>query len=169
MLSMKAEAVVNALVKQLLVEDTDPDETRALHFHIDARMSYHGHAEDGESFNASRGLHLLYHSEFRYVTVFSSIVDSPFDRLSQVESWKHESSHDSCWRNIEAFAKVYFGMAKEINAALVQKGYPEVAPCEMHEHNSFAIFGAGVFDWVPVRVTKDPEDRHRYRRIVEVI
>ncbi len=165
MLSMKIESLVAALVRHELVGKGRENE--ALYFNFDLRM---GSYTDGESYNQSRGLHLLYQVNpgYSYITVFSGITPSPFDKIKDVKEWKHECTHDSCWRDIQVFSQVYFEMAKQINEARVQDGLPEIAPAEMHEHNSFPLFNQ-TYLWVPVRITKDPNDAHNYRKLVEVL
>lgn len=140
----------------------------ALYLHFDLRL---GHYTDGESYNTSRGLHLLYytHPGSAYVTVFAGITDSPFDKVNEVGQWKHECSHDSCWRDIQTFSQVYFKMAGEINAMLEKDGLSHIAPKDMHESNSFGVFRDELYSWVKVRVTKDPEDSHQYRKLVTIL
>lgn len=171
MLSMRIDSLVAGIVRQILIEGGGKN-GQALHFHFDCRMGYYAHVNDGsESYSAARGLHLLYYlpEGMTYVSVFSGITDSPFDKVSEVKGWKHESTHDSCWRDdVKAFGQVYFGMAEEINAQLKQDGHPEVAPAAMSEHNSFRLMGP-VFDFIPVKVEKDPEDKYNHRRIITLL
>lgn len=156
MLSMRVDNVISSLVKQLLTGDNN----NALYFHIDCRLYV-------DNIRASRGLHLLYQKnvESSYIHTFSSVMKSPFDKIGQVDSWKHETSHDSCWRDINAFAYVYFSMADEINSQLPKA----IAPIDMTEFNSFGgLTNASVFQWVPVQIVKDKTDPNNYRRIVTV-
>lgn len=182
MLSMRLDYMVAQVVRHVLLGKTrEKRESRydlasgvvyegdALYMHFDIRLSYH--AGDGETFNSSRGLHLLYYTlpDSRYVTVFAGETDSPFAKVKEVAEWKHECSHDSCWRDIQTFSQLYFKMANEINDIL--KGYDmaTVAPKDMHESNSFSAFGDELYSWVKVRVTKDPEDSHQYRKLVTLL
>lgn len=162
MLTMKIDRMVAGLVRQELIEAKGKD-GKALHFHFDLRMSYF---TDDKSYDTSRALHLLYHLPYGYnsVDVFSAVLDSPFDGIRKVENWKHECSHDSCWRDVDVFPRVYFEMATKINEKLVEKGLEEVAPKEMHEFNSFALFGQ-VYDWVPVEVQRSQE----YRKEIKIL
>jgi hypothetical protein len=164
MLSIKIENVVSSMVRQLLInDDSDVIKGKALHFHFDCRLGY-------EDFNVSRGLHLLYgrRPQGSYVDVFSAILDSPFDKISKVVNWKHECSHDSCWRDIGVFSQVYFDMADSINAKRVKEGLNAVAPIEMHEYNSFNEIDR-FFQWVSVEITKDPSDERNYRKLIKVL
>jgi len=98
------------------------------------------------------------------VSVFSAVLDSPFDKIGEVQEWKHETSHDSCWKDIQVFFQTYLGMAEEINKELIEEGYQKAAPSNMHQHNSFAMFGAPVFSWVGVHRCSSS-----YRRKVQVL
>lgn len=173
MLTIRVETVVAAIVDQELRRKGRNKE--ALHFHFDLGMHYHHTYASGkvETFSQRRGLHLLYHCNVHstYITVFSAITVSPFAAINKVEDedWKHEASHDSCWRDIRAFQESYFDMAEDINSALEKKGIEEVAPAAMQEHNSPAMFGQGLYSWVPVEVSKDPNDERNYRKIVKVL
>jgi hypothetical protein len=165
MLQIKVERVVNQIVQhELLGKGGRQDE--ALYLHFDLRMSYY---EENQSDCRSRGLHLLYHVRpgGSYVDVFSAVTDSPFDKIESVKEWKHEASHDSCWRDVSCFSKVYFEMAKDINQARKSRGQVEIAPKDMHEHNGFGLFD-NLYEWVSVRITrKDPCDS--YRKTIEVL
>lgn len=165
MLSMRIETMVGGLVRQLLKGGREGE---VLHFHFDLSMGYHAHVNNGgDSYTARRGLHLLYWlpPERSYITVFSAVTLSPFVKVGDVKEWKHECTHDTCWRDIGVFAQVYFDMAKEINALLVADGHPEVAPAAMSEHNSSPIFG-DFFEWLPAKVVTDPTDDRNYRKLI---
>lgn len=164
---MRVDGLVAALVRELLIEPKGR-EGEALHFHFDLRMHYgYGY---GTTYIASRALHLLYHLSpgYTYVTVFSAVLPSPFDKIDKVGTWKHETSHDSCWRDIQVFSQTYFEMAKQINEDLMSGGHNEVAPVKMSEYNSFPTFGKP-FQWVPVEVTKDPTCDQSYRKLVKLL
>jgi hypothetical protein len=115
MLNIRLDSVVNQIVRQELVESNreplpDGAECVALHMNFDCRLSYYT-AE--YTYYQSRGLHLLYHATpgYSYITVFSGVTDSPFDKIDKVTEWKHECTHDSCWRDIGVFSHIYFDMA----------------------------------------------------------
>lgn len=166
MLSMRVDTMINALVSHLVEEGSSKNE--ALHFHLDLRMAtYIG--DGNRRFSASRGLHLLYYREANsaYVHVFSAVLDSPFATIASVTEWKHECTHDSCWRDVGVFAQVYFGMANEINDARADAKLEAIAPKDMSEHNGFAMFGKP-FTWRKVKVMKDETDDNSYRRKVVV-
>jgi len=156
------EHLTNDLVDQLLI---DHGSDKALHFHYDVRMSVY---KNGREYRQSRGIHLLYYKPKGYpkgygaVTVFSAVLDNPFDKIDKVEdsSWIHEGTHDSCWKEVKAFFGTYKRMADEINAELEVNGYDSVAPVHMQQHNSFALFGKA-FQWVDVEVTKEPGKHKR--------
>lgn len=166
MLSMRIDSLVASLVRHELVGKGREDE--ALYINFDLRLS--SHTNEGDSYNQSRGLHLLYHVNpgYSYITVFSGITPSPFGKAKDVEKWKHECTHDSCWRDIQVFSQLFFEMAKQINAERVEDGLPEIAPAHMHEHNSFPLFDK-MYDWKRVRITKDPNDSNSYRKLVELL
>lgn len=169
MLSMRIDNLIARIVRQELFAK-DCSNNDAIHFHLDLRMSYH--VADGKSYDDSCGLHLLYHRmpNGSYITVFSATsFASPFRKINEVKEWKHETTHDSCWRNINAFSKAYFDMAANINSQLVKDGLQEVAPIEMSEYNDFALFG-NAFNWVKVDVSKDPNDYpYNYKRLVKLL
>lgn len=80
----------------------------ALYIHFDLGM---GHYTERKSYTQRRGLHLLYYlrPEMSYITVFSSITASPFASIKEVPGWKHECTHDSCWRDINVFSQTATG------------------------------------------------------------
>lgn len=188
MLNVSIDTITSALVLQLLVDVGGKDNV-ALHFNFDLSLSYHPTGvrkltttkanEETFSFSRSKygvrqGLHLLYHLKAGYgsVDVFSAITESPFDKCNQVASWKHETSHDSCWANLPLFSTTYFGMANKINAMLKEDGFEEVAPVDMFECNAPCLFnprGETLFNWVPVEVSKDPQDKNNYKKIIKVL
>lgn len=165
MLQIKLERVANQIVQsELLNKGGRQDE--ALYLHFDLRMGYF---TNDESYDESRGLHLLYHVRLggSYVDVFSAVTDSPFDKIESIKEWKHEASHDTCWRDVSCFSIIYFEMAKAINNGLKKNGRKEVAPERMSEHSGFGLFD-DLYEWVPIRITKkDPSDS--YRKTVEVL
>ncbi len=165
MLNMRIDCIVGQIVRQELV---DKGRDEALYINIDCRLGFYKVA--GETYNQSRGLHLLYHVNpgYSYITVFSGVTDNPFGRIETVPYWKHECTHDVCWRDIAIFSDVYFQMAGEINARLKTNGQKEIAPIEMHESNSFAGFDK-VFDWKKVQITKDPNDPNNYRKMLKLL
>lgn len=164
--SITISILVNALVRQEL--QGKGREKEALHFHFDMGMA---HYTNNKTYSQRRGLHLLYHLNPKgtYISVFSAVTPSCFTGIHEVEKWTHEVTHDCCWANdIKGISGTYFDMAEKINAALKRDNLPEVAPAHMSEHNGFLV-GAPVFEWVPVEVTKDPEDDNRYRRLIKVL
>ncbi len=166
MLSMKVSSMLYPLVKQLLVEDPNRQDDRALHFHLDCRLGFYGGPNGAD---AACGLHLLYQlgPGLTYVSVFSGQTESPFDKIDKVENWKHETTHDSVWGDVDCFSRVYFGLAEQVNEWLRSKSYNEQAPVRMSEHTTFALFGRA-FQWVPVDVRKDPTDPYKYRKLVTI-
>ncbi|MDE1834756.1 MAG: hypothetical protein KGH64_05470 [Candidatus Micrarchaeota archaeon] len=170
MLNIRISDVVNQIVEHELVNKGR--DGKALYMHFDLHMSYY--SEDsarGLHVRSSRGLHLLYHCprERSYISVFSGVTASPFDNAKDVKTWKHETTHDSCWRSISAFSSLYFDMAEEINSSLVANGHKAVAPAMMDECNNFALFGKKMFSWFPVTVKTDDDDVSRYRKIVTLL
>lgn len=163
MLKIEARNVVYSIVQQELVHKGRDNE--ALYINLDLRMSYH---VGGDAFDQSRGLHLLYScpTGMSYITVFSGITDSPFAKIGEVKAWKHETTHDSCWRDINTFSQVYFDMARGINVSLSEEGREAIAPIDMYEGSSFR---GNLYQWVPIKVTKDSSDRNNYRRMVELL
>jgi hypothetical protein len=164
MLKIDVRNVVHAIVEQELIRKGREGE--ALYVNFDLRMSHH---TNNKSYDQSRGLHLLYQVNpgYTYVSVFSAVTDSPFATIREVEEWKHEVTHDSCWRDTNVFSQVYFDMAEKINAAMKADKRKPIAPKDMHEwHN---LGRAGLFQWVKVNITKDPNDDRNYRKLVEVL
>ena len=161
MFSISLHQVVNDMVEHHLLNE-DGRDNEALHFHLDLRMSYYRANMDHA---VSRGLHLLYHCPkgFRSVSVFSGVTSSPFARIKEVEKWKHEGTHDSCWRQVQTISQLYFEMAEEVISHFDKS--LKLCANDLHEHNSFAMFGE-LFEWVPAEVKNDPEDRNNYRRVI---
>lgn len=167
-LSIEIESLVNNLVEQLLVKPGGNEKT--LHFGFKCEQAhYHSAQYKGRSYYARGGLHLLYHRlpGYGYVNVFSAITSGLDVKIDKVTDWKHESSHDSCWRNIGAFNEVYFGLAQQLNEKLEADGHETVAPMNMTQHNGPQLFGP-IFSWVNAKVTIDPADDRRYRKLVEI-
>ncbi len=162
MLKIDVRNVVHAIVEQELIEKDRLG--RAIHINFDLRMSHH---TDRKSYDQSRGLHLLYHrnQNSSFVSVFSAVTDSPFSTIRDVKEWKHECTHDSCWRDVNAFSQVYFDMAECINSVRKKEGLATIAPKDMHEWHSFGR--AGLFKWIPCKVSRDLQND--YRRLLEVI
>lgn len=160
MLQMEIRSLVYHIVQQELVGKGKDRE--ALHLNFDLRMASYN---DGHTYDQSRGLHLLYHCfpHSSYVSVFSGVTASPFGRLREVKEWRHECSHDSCWRDVNIFSHIYFEMAQQINDARKADKREAIAPKDMSEHNSFRD---RVYQWVPVSVKKDESDDYNYRRII---
>lgn len=164
MLTMRIDSMIAALVRQELKGGKNGE---ALHIHLDLGVSFHtGHG----SYDQRRGLHLLYQVDegYSYINVFSAVLDSPFAKIGDVKKWKHECTHDTCWRDIQLFSQLYFEMCKLVNEEMVKDGLPEQRPCDMSEHNSFPVFGQ-MFDWVKVKVSKDPKCERNYHKVVEVL
>lgn len=177
MLSMRIETLVNALVRQELVGKGR--EKEALHFHFSLGMAVYTSSENYEKrrksgsidpFEEHRGLHMLYYVKpgFSYISVFSAITPSAFMKVDEVQDWTHEITHDSCWAQVDTFSRAYFDMAEKINQAMVKEGLEKVAPLNMSEYNTPPLFGP-VFDWVPIEISKDPNDDRGYRRLVKVL
>lgn len=164
MLSIRIDRIAYQIVEDILLGNGRENE--ALYLNFDVRLSYY---DNGRTYDQSRGLHLLYHvlPGMRYVNVFSGVTRSPFGKLSEVrKELKHEVSHDSCWRDVRIFSDTYFEMANCINEERKKQGLSEVAPKDMSEHNSFR---QKLFEWVPVKVSKDPNDSHNYRKLVKLL
>ena len=134
-----------------------------MHFHFNCHLEYY-QKEVNKTYGSSCGLHLLYYRDFSsscYKSVFSAITPSPFTKVQLVPEWKYECTHDSSWRNIQAFSQAYFGLAENINQALEADGLKPVAPIEMYQHCRPQFFD--FYDWIPVEVKKDPTDNNQYR------
>lgn len=161
MFSFGIREVISAIVDHELKGKGNPD--KALHINLDVRIS---HYTDNESFHESRGLHLLYfcRPHMSYISAFSGITKSPFGSIREVESWKHEITHDSGWRDISVFSNLYFEMADNINKKRVEAGLEKIAPKDMHEFNSFP---RGLCSWVPVEVKRDPADD--YNKFIKIL
>lgn len=163
MFEMSLQNLVNAIVDQELARKGN--DTHGLYFSFDPGLSFY--SDSGEDYSAKRrGLHLLYqvNAGYSYINVFSAVTDSPFDPISKCE-WKHEHTHDSCWRSVNAISDLYFEMAEEINQQLEADGKPRIAPRDMCQYVHTAL-SRNLYSWVPCKVEKDPADPHNYRRIV---
>lgn len=165
MFNLSLTGVINKIVEQELVGKGRDGE--ALHLHLDLRMAYY--TKTGGEYDTSRGLHLLYYVPdcASYISVFSAVTLSCFTKVKDVFDWKHEVTHDSCWRDISTINDLYFQMARQVIASLGDKG-KDLAPKDMTEHNSFALFG-NLYDWVPVEVKKDYTDPHSYRKSIVLL
>lgn len=140
---------------------------QALHFHFDVRLS--DYSEEVNT-TQSAALHLLYHTHpmGSYISVFSGVERGrPFTSVKEIKEWKHEVTHDSCWRDINAITQLYFDMAEELNALRVKAGYEAKAPRDFSPFVSFALFSDGLYSWIPVEVNRDPVDS--YKRTVKLL
>lgn len=171
MLNIKVNSVVHTIVNQFLVEDELNDHNTAIYICIDCRLSFSGDESlQHKTLKASCGLHLLYYKKSgTYITVFSGVTDSPFTKVDKVDNWKHETTHDSCWRDIPIFSQVYFELANKVNAQRVELDLPEIAPIRMHESSSFAGINGPLFRRIPVEIKTDPNDPNRYKKIVKLL
>lgn len=162
MFEMRLQNIVNALVEQELVGKGRKEE--ALYFSFDLRVeTFHSNQR------ISRGLHLLYHCYpgTNSVNVFSGVTESPFEKIRKVD-WKHETSHDSCWKNLRCINSLYFDMANEINAKEIDAGRweeKELAPINMQWDTYFQMFNPA-FQWIPAVISQDITNESNYRKIV---
>lgn len=172
MLSIKVSEVVTAIVRQLFDKNDADESKRAVHFHFDCMLlSTTKGGSRIRQYHASRGLHLLYHRYMSYGTtlsVFSAVTDSHFCTVNEIKTWKHETTHDSVWRDISAFSASYFAMAKEINAARKRDRLKEIAPADMEGHTVPYLFMGGLYEWLPVKVELDPADTYRHKRLITI-
>lgn len=160
MLQLEVRSIINSLVRQEL-EGKSGNEHRALYFNLDLEMY------DLEKSRRRRGLHLLYHSLMgTSVTVFSGITESSFASIQEIQPWIFEISHDSCWRNAEVFQVLYFGLVSELNQHRKSLQKKTLAPVEFCQHTTFRH---PVFQWMPVKVSKDPTDSDNYRKIIQLL
>lgn len=167
MFDMSLQTLVNAIVSQELIGKGREKEGLLFSFDV-SFCSYHETEVEFKEFDTRRGLHFLYqvNPNYTYVNVFSAVTERPFDSPLKA-TWKHECSHDSCWRNdVQAFNRLYFDMAEEINQKLVAAGLPRVAPKDMSQHIFPGGMSRNLYSWVACHITKDPADPHRYRKLV---
>lgn len=165
MFKMPLSTLVQIIAKTELAKIKEGE---ALHLHFDVRMNDFFNDSDA---SRSAGIHLLFSCSpgSNYITVFSAVTDSPFDEIKKVKEWTHESTHDSCWRDIKIFNDVYFGMAKELNEERKKRGFATKGPMEFNKHVGFAGVKGEMSRWVKVKIMKDPTDLYSYRRTVEVL
>lgn len=168
MLEMRIEHLVSGIVSRVLLEVPyrERDLTKGLLFSFDFSLS--SYEESGE-YGVRCGLHLVYHAPHNYVTVFSGITESCFGSPKDVKEWTHESSHDSCWRDISFFSQVYFNAANEVNEQRKKDGLKPIAPKDMNQNTFFQGIGRDAWRWIPVEITKDIEDPNYYRRLLKVL
>lgn len=163
---MDIRYMVSQLVEHMMYENKNRGEI-ALYVNFDCGLSSYN---SEKSYKDRLGLHLLYYlpDNYRSVSVFSGMTSSPFAHRNEVKNWKHEITHDSEWRNIGIFSKIYLDQANRNNEKRVVDGLKEAAPRDMHEHNMFG-HNEKIFEWVPVRVEKDKSDETSYRRIITLL
>lgn len=170
MLSVRLDHVIQQLVQQEMISKSSgfpgvrEEVVQAMYF----RLRLHLYSvNNADTFGAARHLHLLYYcAGGSSIDVFSAVTES-WTQGRPKENWKHEISHDSCWRDIRVFSECYFEMAKQINEERVAAGLKEEAPKNMVEHNTFS--GDTVWEWQAVRIAKDPKDIHNYRKTVQLV
>ena len=166
MFQMRLENVISAIVSHHLLESAWSGDDQALYLAFDLRLY-----SDGERFQQSRGLHLLYHQRegHQTVSVFSAVSSSPFTKIEEIKEWKHQVSHDSEWVRLSLFSSLYFEMAERINLYRIAENLEEIAAIEMIEYCSFAGIASPMLRWVRVSVSMDPEDSSHYRRKVSLL
>jgi hypothetical protein len=165
MFEMRLETLVNAIVSTEL--QGKGRENEGLLFSFDVSLTHYVNDIIGPV-GRRKGLHLLYqvNPDYSYINVFSAVTDSPFDSPVNA-TWKHECTHDSCWRNdVDALSHLYFEMAEEINLQLEDSGHARVAPAAMVQNVFPGGIGRDLYRWVPCAISKDPADKHRYRKIL---
>lgn len=95
-------------------------------------------------------------------SVFVATPDDVFCWDKTPELFVNTSNHDSCWRSdgLRFLSQCYFEMADSINTELLDKGFKEVAPRDMSQHNRFN-FGKMV---ERVRIEKEKlDDSYHYK------
>lgn len=166
MFEMRIDALVAAIVRATFRDGGRKDQ--ALHFHFDLRLSDYSEGIDATK---SAGLHLLYYAlpGHHTITVFSGVIENPFDGIQKVPAWTHESSHDSCWRDIHATTSLYFEMAEGLNKIREQEGLEPKAPKDFSHFASFALFEEEICRWVAVEVNRDRSDPYGYQRTIKLL
>ena len=164
MFKMPVQHVVNTLVKGMM-QKQEPPKGKGLLVSLDVQLtSYLGEGLESPFFR--REIHLLY-SRYQgagsYISVFSCVKGYGGGLNPKEFTWKHEVTHDSCWRDLTVVSDVYFQAAAEINKKRVDAGLAEVAPYLMTDHSAFDILP---FRWVDVVQTKVRDDS-RYK--IEVV
>lgn len=151
MLEMNLETLISGIVNQVLLETPykDRDIKKGLHFGFDVSLSSY---VNGKEYNVRKGLHLVYYARTNYVTVFSGVTEKFFTSPKEVTEWKHEATHDSCWRDIVAFTNLYFDMAERVNEKRVIAGLKSVAPKNMEQNVFFMGFGRDVWNFIDVEI-----------------
>lgn len=160
MLTMNIEATVDAIVRNLL---STGREDEGLHFAFQVRAS------DDKYHRASLRLHLVYHKREGHVSisVFSALVTdghTVFDL--DASRWTHEVTHDSCWADINVCHRAVMQLTDSINAQREKDGFEPVAAIDLEFFTRPYTFK--LFEWLPVVVSRDPNDPHRYRRTLQV-
>lgn len=84
------------------------------------------------------------------------------------QPWEFLSSHDSCWIDAvkSELDNLYFRFAKEI---IAEAGDDKLRPLDLRQHVHFSLFGRNAFKWVSVEITKDPNDKYSYRKLVKIV
>lgn len=166
MMNVEIEHVVNVMVTQFLVRaERREGEAMLISFRLDI--------SDSDHHNASRGFHLLYHIAPRrtYVDVFSAVTSYRNSTDIKKLQWKFEVSHDSCWRDVGSFNEVYFDMANEVNSSRQAEGLERIAPNDMNQFNRFnrCSLESNLFQWVKVKVERDPSCQNGYRKLITLL
>lgn len=163
MFAMKLENVVQAIVDIELRRNQDP--SKGLLVSFDVGMADYS---TGSNYPEERGaVHLLYYVKpgGNYISVFSAF-SKRHTSIKELD-WKHEVTHDSCWRDINIFSKVFFDFAQSLNTKLAKMGLPPKAPKDFSENVFFDGF-SDPWKMIDVEVTNDPSDNRSYRRILKI-
>lgn len=163
MFEMRLDSLVQQIVKSHFPYKNPDFANKGLYVAFDVRMSDYDVDVTHSAF-----IHLIYHAqpESNCITVFAGL-STQSSSIKDVKEWKHEITHDSCWRNINVFNSVYFYMAEKLNETRKEKGLSEKAPKDFHTFVDFPFVSDKLYDLIPIAIAKDPENH--YKRILTLL
>ena len=167
MFEMRLDSLIQSIVRSNLSQNIK--EGQAMYIHFNASL-YDFDQSNRDGNEISVGLHLLYSClpKRNCITVFSGVSPDSFRGIKEVKSWKHEVTHDSCWTDISVLNDTFFSMAKTLNDRRVGWGLPIKAPNQFSQNVTFPLSDK-LWEWVDVKITKNPTDVHHYQKCVEVL
>lgn len=158
MFQMEVSRVINSLVDTLIGKDAGVSAPPGKGLLFQLELGLASHTKEG-SFMFREHLHLLYNKKKggSYISVFSHVGRVALDLRVRQYDWKHEVTHDSCWRDLSLMNTLYFQLAEQVNEKRSEVGLEKIAPILMSNHTNFSLFQPA-FKWVDVEQTTLPGD-----------
>lgn len=130
--------------------------TKALYIAVKVGLSHY--TDEGDEDHERATIHLIFCRPTNYTKVFSCVNDSW--SIPKADDFTMRSDHDSCWRSdgMRDISATYLKCLHNIRERI---GRDAQQPSEFNTIHSI--------QWVNITWKDDPEDQHRYRKILTAI